>query len=378
MKIRLNEPSISNLEKKYVNDVINKNWLSADGEHTKIFEKKLSKYLNLKNGFAVQSGTAALHAALKGLNINKNDSVVVPNYTCLSNLSSVTLCGANPIIVEVESDTLGLDYNHLKKAIKIYKPKAVQLVHVYGFVARDTIKIRTLCRQNNIKLLEDNSEGLGATLNKKKTGSFGDITINSIRSEKMIGVGEGGFIATNNKKIFDKSYYYASRSIKHRTLKDPYWKKYYADGEGCNYKLPHLLGAFGRGQIERFDYILKNKIRVGNLYRTTFRNEKYTLLSKIIKGSKPVYWLNGIYLPKSNFNLTIKIGNELIKNGIEIRSGFWPLNKQSGFKFKYIGGKNISQDIFNKSIILPSAYNLTSKKIEFIKSTLDRIIKKYL
>ena len=101
------------------------------------------------------------------------------------------------------------------------------------------------------------------------------------------------------------------------------------------------------------------------------------MLGKIIKGSKPVYWLNGIYLHKSNFQTTIKIGNELIKKGIEVRSGFWPLNKQSGFKFKYVGSTKVSQDIFNKAIILPSTYNLSLKKIEFIKITLNKILKKY-
>ena len=73
MKILLNEPSITNLEKKYVNDVLKRGWLSADGKHTKVFEKKLSKFLKIKNGFAVQSGTAALHTALEGLGVKVND-----------------------------------------------------------------------------------------------------------------------------------------------------------------------------------------------------------------------------------------------------------------------------------------------------------------
>ena len=150
MKYLLNIPSITKLEKKYVNDVLNKGWLSAEGEHTKIFEKKLSKLLTARYGFAVQSGTAALHTALKTLGVKSGDRVIVPNYTCLSNLSAVTQCGAIPIIVEVERETMGLDYNLLKKSIKLYKPKVVQLVHVYGFFAKDTLRIVKLCRENNI------------------------------------------------------------------------------------------------------------------------------------------------------------------------------------------------------------------------------------
>lgn len=379
MKILLNEPSITSLEKKYINDVLKKGWLSAEGEHTKIFERKTLNFLKLKYGFAVQSGTAALHTALKGLGIKTNDKVIVPNYTCLSNLSSVAQCGALPIIVEVENETLGLDYDSLKKAVKLYKPKVVQLVHVYGFVSRDTLKIKNFCKKNKIKLLEDNSEGFGAIFHKKRTGTFGDISINSLRSEKMIGVGEGGFVSTNDKQIYEKSYLYASRNIKFRNKKDPYWKKYMAQGEGCNYRLPHLLGAFGRGQIENFNNIVKKKIQVGKLYRKILTNYKYKFLSNSIKNSKPVYWLNGIYFKDSNKNKTIKIGNYLMKNGIEVRSGFWPLNKQKGFKFKYVKSKTkVSEDIFNKSLILPSAYHLDKSKINYINKKLDIAIKKFL
>ena len=377
MKYLLNIPSITKLEKKYVNDVLNKGWLSAEGEHTKIFEKKLSKLLTVKHGFAVQSGTAALHTALKTLGVKSGDRVIVPNYTCLSNLSAVTQCGAIPIIVEVERETMGLDYNLLKKSIKIYKPKVVQLVHVYGFFAKDTLKIVKLCKKNNIKLLEDNSEALGSSYKGKMTGKFGDISIASLRSEKMIGVGEGGFISTDNFKLYDQAYLYASRNAKYRTSKDPYWKKYFAQGEGYNYRLPHLLGALGRAQIERFKKdLLAKKITVGKNYRTIFKDERYDFMQKIAKGSRPVYWLNGIYIKNSDIKKTIKVGNALMKEGVEVRSAFWPLNEQEGFKFKYVGNKKVCKDVFAKSIILPSAYNMSIKDIKNIKKILDKILNK--
>jgi len=144
MKIPLNIPSVSNLEKKYVNEAIKQNWLSINGKNTKIFEKKFGILVKRKFTLAVQSGTAALHATLKGLGIKKNDNVIVPDYTCVSNLSAVSQCQAKAILVDLERDTLGLDYEKTKSAILKYKPKALQLVHVYGFPARDTIKIINL------------------------------------------------------------------------------------------------------------------------------------------------------------------------------------------------------------------------------------------
>ena len=135
MKYSLNLPSLSSLEKKYVLDVLKSGWLSSNGTHTQIFQQKFSKIINRKYSLAVQSGTAALHLALKSLNCNAKDKVIIPNYTCVSNISSVAQCSAIPIIVEDEKETLGLGYDLVKKAIVKYKPKISQLVHVYGHPA---------------------------------------------------------------------------------------------------------------------------------------------------------------------------------------------------------------------------------------------------
>ena len=201
MKYLINSPSLSSLEKKYVNEVLKSTWLSSNGVHTQEFEKKVCKFLGVKYSMAVQSGTAALHLALKTMGCKNGDRVVIPNYSCSSNLTSVIQCGAKPIIVEVENNTLGLNAELLKRAIKLHKPKIVQLVHVYGFPANDTQKIVKICKENKILLLEDFSEALGAKIKNKKVGSVGDIGIFSIRSEKMIGVGEGGVLITNNNFI---------------------------------------------------------------------------------------------------------------------------------------------------------------------------------
>ena len=139
MKYLINSPHISKLEKKYVLNALNSGWLSVNGKNTKEFEKKISKFLNINYSLAVQSGTAAIHLALKSLGCKSNQNVIVPNYTCVSNISAVSQCGAIPIIVEIERDTLGIDLKQLKIAIKKYKPKILQLVHVYGCPAKNTM-----------------------------------------------------------------------------------------------------------------------------------------------------------------------------------------------------------------------------------------------
>ena len=252
MKFPLNVPLVTKLEKKYVNDVLKKNWLSIHGHHTLKFENDVCKYLGIKKAIALQSGTAALHAALKALGVKRGDKVIIPSYTCVSNISVLSQIGAVPIIVDVELDSFGMKVEGLELLIKKYKPKVLQLVHVYGFPSKNTIDICKLCLKYNIKLLEDFSESLGAEIKKKKVGTFGDISIFSIRSEKMIGVGEGGVVCTSNLEIFKKVSLISSRHSPFRKKNDPYWKKYYVSGEGYNYLLPHLLGAVARAQLENF------------------------------------------------------------------------------------------------------------------------------
>ena len=152
MRYILNKPNITNIEKKYVLDVLKTGWISSNGKHNLIAEKKFSKLVNKKYAITVQSGTAALHVVLKAINIKNKDKVIIPNYSCSANINSVAQCNATALVVEVEKETLGLDFNLVKKAILKYRPKALQLVHIYGCPARDTLKIVDLCKKKKITL----------------------------------------------------------------------------------------------------------------------------------------------------------------------------------------------------------------------------------
>ena len=134
--LRLNSPLITKKEKKYVNKVLKSGWISVDGDYNKSFEKKFGKIIKKKYNLLVQSGTASLHLALKSIKIKKNHKILIPNFTCSANINSVLQCNATPVPIEVENETLGMDFQLVKKAINKYKPKAIQIVHVYGFPAK--------------------------------------------------------------------------------------------------------------------------------------------------------------------------------------------------------------------------------------------------
>ena len=367
-KYRLNEPFLSELETRYVLDVLASNWLSSNGAHTESFERKFASYVGVKHCIAVQSGTAALHLALRALGVGENDRVIVPNYSCGASISSVAQCGAIPVVMDIEDATYGLDAENLERAIQKHSPKAIQLVHVYGYPARDTLVIRELCDQYGIYLVEDACEALGATLNDKMLGQFGDIAVFSLRSEKMIGVGEGGVVVTSDGRLHDEALLLASRAAPFRGGESPYWRKYCYRGEGYNYLLPHLLGAVARGQIERFEgEILPAKRRVGLTFRELFSELSGIQLQTVIPQASPVYWLNTVFVEGLTREEVRELGEALIAQGVEIRSGFWPLSDMEGFKAEVFGSQEIAQSIFDHLLVLPSASSLTTEDLGVIR-----------
>lgn len=376
MKYPINEPNLSNLEKEYVMDVLDSGWLSAGGKHTKKFEKLFAQYVNVNHALAVQSGTAALHLALKAIGASNGDSIILPNYSCGASVSTVVQCGASPVILDIEIDTYGLDVNNLENAILKHRPKAVQLVHVYGFPARDTAKIRQLCDDYSVILIEDACEALGATLNKQKIGTFGDIAAFSIRSDKMIGVGEGGVITTNHCGLFSRIVKLASRSAPFRTKDSPYWEKYFYEGEGYNYCLPHLLGAVARAQIERFPEILIEKRRVGSIYNKIFGENNMWSMQSVINKAKPAYWLNSILFNNTDKRIIRELGQFLYSKGIEVRPGFWPLSDMIGFAPEVFGLQEIGHRIYDNLLVLPSAGSLQEEDINYIYDVICEFIEK--
>ena len=144
--------------------------------------------------------------------------------------------------------------------------------------------------------------------------------------------------------------------------------------------MPHLLGAVGRAQIEKFknDTLIKKR-RVGSYYRKIFNEKNFFSTQKMIKGNKPVYWLNSIYFKELDKNKVIKLATYLQTKDIEVRSGFWPMSNLKNFNSKYIKGKKqISKEIFEKSIVLPSNTGLKEKDIKYFFNLIKNYLNKSL
>ena len=148
-----------------VNNVLKKNWISSDGPEVLKFEKKFSKYIGRKYSVSVSSGTAALEIAIKALGIKKNDEVLIPNFTIISNALAVIKQQAKPILIDCNMENWNIDINQLKRKISS-KTKAIIITHIYSF-SNDMKKILDICKGKKLYIIEDAAEVIGLRYKKK-------------------------------------------------------------------------------------------------------------------------------------------------------------------------------------------------------------------
>ncbi len=207
------------------------------------FEKSIAVYLGVKHAIGLASGTDALVLALRALNIGTGDEVIIPAYTFFATAGTVMSVGAQPVFVDVDPQSYQIDVSKIKSAITP-KTKAIIPVHLYGHPA-EMNPILEIARGNNLKVIEDNAQGLGAEYLGKKTGSFGDIACLSFFPTKNLGAfGDAGMVVTNDPLLAERM----------RMLRTHGWKKkYYSEEVGYNSRLDALQAAILQAKFPHLD-----------------------------------------------------------------------------------------------------------------------------
>ena len=339
--------SLNGNELEYVTDCIKTNWISSKGSYVTAFEKKIAKIHNSKFALSVSNGTVAIQLAIKALNLKKNDEIIVPNLTFAAVANSVLNAGCIPKFVEIDSDTWNIDENKIEKMIN-KKTKAILIVHTYGNPCNIT-KIKKIVSKNNLFLIEDCAESIGAKYNKKLTGTFGDCSTFSFYGNKTFTTGEGGMILFKNKE----NYEYAKKLRDHgMSLK----KRYYHDFVGYNFRLTNIQSAIGLAQLERFTAINKTKLAIAKRYIAGLKELNCLKFQKTIYKSDHSYWAFPLmFKTKKQKDIIEKKLNE---QGIETRNFFYPLNTQKPYKKYSNENYKISKNIFEKGLCLPTFIGL--------------------
>ena len=222
-------------------------------------EKKFANYMGVKYAHLLSSGTAAIHAALAACDIAPGDEVITTAYTFVAPIEAIAALGATPIPVNIDS-TYHLDPIEVEKHIT-NKTKAIVCIPMWA--APHMHQIVKIANDNDLMLIEDSAQALGAKYKGKKLGTFGDIGSFSFDAGKTLHTGEGGIIITDNKDLYDKAAEFSDHGHMHKQNLprglDPRRTK------GLNLRMSELTAAIGIAQLNKIDFILSESKKIKNI-----------------------------------------------------------------------------------------------------------------
>ena len=370
-KIWLSSPHMGGNEMKYVQEAFDANWVAPLGPNVNGLEKDIESYLNQSNPVAaLSSGTAALHLGLLLLGVQAGDEVLCQTMTFSASANPILYVGATPIFIDSESATWNLCPIALEEAIvdrlaKGKKPKAIIAVHLYGMPFM-VAEIRTVSQKYDIPILEDSAEALGSTYKGQSCGTFGNLAVLSFNGNKIITTSGGGALVCTTKEQKEKAVFWATQSRDNAP--------HYQHSEiGYNYRMSNICAGIGRGQMEVIDLRVSQRRAVNAFYQELFKDSKeITVFKEPTADYFSNHWLSAILLNSFEQREALRLALE--QENIESRPLWKPMHLQPIFQEYPYYGSNVSEELFEKGLCLPSGSNLTLTDLERIKEVLIRFL----
>ena len=378
-RIYLSSPHMGGEELLLVQDAFATNWIAPLGPHVDAFEREFAASVGCTplsaggqpgvspgqspglHAAALSSGTAALHLAMRWLQLQPGDEVVCSSLTFSATINPVLYERAKPVFVDCDAATWNMSPTLLAEAIadrirRGKKPKAVILVHLYGQSA-DIDPIAATCAEYDIPLIEDAAEALGANYKGRTPGTTGLCGIYSFNGNKIITTSGGGMLVANDKALIDKSRFWATQA------RDP--APHYQHSEiGFNYRMSNVLAAIGRGQLR----VLEDRVNARRANCAYYQSALGDLpgLSFMPEADygRSTRWLTCITIdPESAGTDRENIRLALEKENIEARPVWKPMHLQPIFKGSQCYGGAVSERLFDQGLCLPSGSNLTQSDL---------------
>lgn len=383
--IPLSVPNFIGNEKKYVDEAIEQTWVSTGGAYISSLERKLAEFLNVDNVAACQSGTAALHLALRMCGVQPGDMVIVPTLTFIAAVNPVRYQFADPIFMDCD-DSLCIDpvklrrfcesECELKNGVLYYKNynraiKAIVVVHVFGNMA-DMEEIMSIASDYNLKVIEDATEALGTVYTDGKykgkfAGTLGDYGAYSFNGNKIITTGGGGAITAKSSEDVDYIRYLSTQA-----KDDPH---YYIHNEvGYNYRMTNLQAALGVAQLETLREFIQIKNSNYNLYQNYLKNYKYGKLMTFRERTYSNKWFYSLLLDRNEIVVEMRsIIEKLQSDGIQTRAIWGLISEQKPYVncVKY----QIEKAVYyaDRVLNLPCSTSLSDDDIEYVVAKLNDI-----
>lgn len=358
------------LKKKLISAINNtlKSGTLFFGNELKKFEKKFLKINKSKYGIAVASGTDALYLSLKALNIGYGDEVITVSNTAIPTVSAIINTGAKASFVDINNDYL-IDIKKLEKSIT-KKTKAIIPVHLYG-QACEIDKILQIAKKYNLQVIEDCAQAQGSKFKNKNVGNFGITGCFSFYPTKILGAyGDGGFITTNNKKIFMKLRRLRFYGMEQNDKRNKWNNKYFANENGTNSRISEIHLAILNVKINYLEKYINRRREIAKMYDSGINNIN---IIKPIENKKNfhVYHLYVVAHKNKNRDTILKI---MKKNKIYLGVQYpYPLHTMSAYKdCNYHSLKN-TEHLSKKVFSLPTYPEIGNSKVKKIIKIINNI-----
>lgn len=344
----------------HVQEAFDTNWIAPVGPHLQAFEEAFAQRFSGEHCLALVSGTAALHLALRALEVGAGDEVLCSSLTFVASAAPILYQGARPVFVDSEVDSWNLDPVLLEQALESKcragrRPRAVVVTDLYGQCA-DYARIEPLCAHYQVPLIEDAAEALGATCKGQVAGSFGRFGIFSFNGNKIITTSGGGMLVSKDAVAIERARFLSTQA------RDP--APHYEHSEwGYNYRMSNVLAGIGRAQLSVLDDRVAARQAVFQRYCAALGALPGLQFMPEASWGKSTRWLTCLTIdPREAGVDREQVRLALDAQNIEARPVWKPLHAQPVFADCEAFGGTVSEGLFERGLCLPSGSSLTAEE----------------
>jgi dTDP-4-amino-4,6-dideoxygalactose transaminase len=375
-KVWLSSPHLGDEETAFVEEAFRTNWIAPLGPHVDAFERELAAHVGVRAAAALSSGTAAIHLGLLLLGVKPGDTVFCSSLTFVGSSNPILYCGAKPVFIDSEPNTWNLSPTALERAFEWAKlenrlPRCVIVVNLYGQSA-DMDALMPICARYGVPILEDAAESLGASYKRRASGSFGVLGVYSFNGNKIITTSGGGMLVSDDESLI-------ARARKLSTQARENAAHYEHTEVGFNYRMSNVLAGIGRGQLKVLPQRAEQRRAIFARYRDALHDVDSVQWMPEPPGYYSTRWLTCLCLLGDNApERRDALLRTLERHSIEARPVWKPMHLQPLFAgapyFEHDHGHDVSRQLFDSGVCLPSGSNMSPEQIERVIDHLRRAL----